>query len=248
MEVEARIAGRDDALRIVGIDAFRAAIVTPALVGATSDPLDLLRPGLVYVTPAVLAWLQVAAGDPLVVQAGQRDVPLRIAGSLAGAQGQRLGSMDIAAAQDLFARGGTLSRIDVRLRPGVDADAARDRLARQLPPGVAIAAPVDNASAMARMTLAYRVNLNVLALVALFTGGLLVFSTQALSVVRRRAQFALLRTLGLTARALQGWMLVEGALLGLLGSVIGLAAGAALAAVALQWLGADLGAGVERGA
>jgi len=247
VEVEARIAGRDDALRIVGIDVFRAAVVTPALVGAASDPLDLLRPGLVYVTPAVLAWLRVADGDSLVVQAGQRDVPLRIAGTLAGAADQRLGAMDIAAAQDLFGRGGTLSRIDVRLRPGVDARAVRERLARLLPPGTAIAAPSDNASTMARMTLAYRVNLNVLALVALFTGGLLVFSTQALSVVRRRAQFALLRTLGLTARALQGWMLVEGALLGVLGSAIGLGAGIALAAVALQMLGADLGAGFFRG-
>ncbi|MEO6565571.1 MAG: FtsX-like permease family protein, partial [Casimicrobiaceae bacterium] len=247
VEVDARIAGRDEALRIVGVDVFRAAAVTPALVGTASDPLDLLRPGLVYVTPAVLAWLRITDGDSLVVQAGQRDVPLRLAGTLAGAADQRLGAMDIAAAQDLFGRGGMLSRIDLRLRPGVDAAAVRERLARLLPPGTAIAAPADNTSTMARMTLAYRVNLNVLALVALFTGGLLVFSTQALSVVRRRAQFALLRTLGLTARALQGWMLVEGALLGVLGSAIGLCAGIGLAAVALRILGADLGAGFFRG-
>mgnify|MGYP006195016669 CR=1 FL=1 len=45
----------------------------------------------------------------------------------------------------------------------------------------------------ANLSRAYRVNLNVLALVALFTGGLLVFSTQALSIVRRRTQLALLR-------------------------------------------------------
>ena len=247
VEVEARIAGRDDALRIVGVDAFRAGLITPALVGAATDPLDLLRPGLVFVTPAVLTWLGKVDGDALIVQVGARDVALRIVGTLPGAEGQRLGAMDIAAAQDLFTRGGTLSRLDVRLRPGADVEAVRQRLARELPPGTAIAAPADHASTMSRMTLAYRVNLNVLALVALFTGGLLVFSTQALSVVRRRAHFALLRTLGLTARALQGWMLVEGALLGLLGSAIGLVAGVALAAVALRVLGADLGAGFFRG-
>ena len=49
-----------------------------------------------------------------------------------------------------------------------------------------------------RLSRAYRINMNVLALVALFTGAFLVFSTQALSVVRRRAQFAMLRVLGLT--------------------------------------------------
>ena len=44
VEVDARIAGRDEALRIYGVDAFRAAAVTPALVGAADDPLDVLRP------------------------------------------------------------------------------------------------------------------------------------------------------------------------------------------------------------
>jgi putative ABC transport system permease protein len=41
------------------------------------------------------------------------------------------------------------------------------------------------------MSRAYRVNLTVLALVALFTGAFLRFSTQALAVIRRRSQFAL---------------------------------------------------------
>ena len=57
-------------------------------------------------------------------------------------------------------------------------------------------------AAGASLSRSYRVNLNVLALVALFTGGLLVFSTQAHAVVRRRAQFALLRVLGVTRRRL----------------------------------------------
>ena len=65
-----------------------------------------------------------------------------------------------------------------------------------------------------RLSRAYRVNLNVLALVALFTGGLLVFSTQALSVVRRRAHFALLRTLGLSRVRLAALLVGEGALIG----------------------------------
>ena len=59
-------------------------------------------------------------------------------------------------------------------------------------------------AASAELSRSYRVNLDVLALVALFTGGLLVFSTQALAVVRRRAQFALLRVLGVTRRRLDG--------------------------------------------
>ena len=98
-----------------------------------------------------------------------------------------------------------------------------------------------------RMSRAYRVNLNVLALVALFTGGLLVFSTQALSVVRRRAHFALLRTLGLARSRLVALLIGEGALIGIAGSVLGLAGGYALASTVLRVFGADLGAGFFRG-
>ena len=83
--------------------------------------------------------------------------------------------MDIAGAQDAFGRAGRLSRIDVRLR-------ARRRRARAvlrelaLPAGVRAAAPDEAAQRVSNLSRAYRVNLTVLALVALFTGAFLVFS------------------------------------------------------------------------
>jgi hypothetical protein len=91
------------------------------------------------------------------------------------------------------------------------------------------------------------VNLNVLALVALFTGGLLVFSTQTHAVVRRRAQLALLRVLGVTRRRLTLMIVAEGAVVGVVGSVMGLAGGFALAQLAVRSYGADLGSGFFRG-
>lgn len=248
VEVDARIAGRDDALPVYGVDAFRAAAVTPELMGAADAALDLLRPGVVFVSPAAAAWLGARPGDTLAVQSGVRDVALAVAGYTGGEAGRRFAVMDIAAAQDTFARGGRVSRIDLRLRPGSDAGAVRARIAQALPPGVAVAAPQDHATTTARMSRAYRVNLNVLALVALFTGGLLVFSTQALSIVRRRAQFALLRTLGLARGRLVALLVAEGALVGAAGAVIGLAAGYGLAFAVLRVFGADLGAGLFRGA
>eukprot|EP01036_Dinobryon_divergens_P016305 gene16305-22098_t len=93
------------------------------------------------------------------------------------------------------------------------------------------------------MSRAYRVNLNVLALVALFTGAFLVFSTQALSVLRRRPQFALLRVMGVTRRQLLTQVLLEGTLLGAAGSLLGLLLGTLLARAALSLFGGDLGGG-----
>src|ERR1700730_109815 len=40
VEVDAKLAGRDNALRIVGIDVFRAGLVQPALIAASTDRLD----------------------------------------------------------------------------------------------------------------------------------------------------------------------------------------------------------------
>ena len=135
----------------------------------------------------------------------------------------------------------------MRLRPGVDVDAFARTLGALLPPGVTVARPQASIEAGASLSRAYRVNLDVLALVALFTGGLLVFSTEALSVVRRRSQLALLRVLGLRRRELVRLLMAEGAVLGVIGSVLGLLAGYALAAIALRLFGADLGSGYFRG-
>ena len=93
------------------------------------------------------------------------------------------------------------------------------------------------------MTRAYRVNLNMLALVALWTGAFLVFSTQSLSVLRRRRSLALLRALGVTRGQLQRALIGEGAALGMAGSILGVLLGVAAAAGILQFLTGDLGNG-----
>ena len=116
-----------------------------------------------------------------------------------------------------------------------------------MPPGIVVERPEAGLAATASASRSYRVNLNVLALVALFTGGLLVFSTQALAVVRRRAQLALLRVLGVTRGRLLGLLVAEGALTGVVGGVLGLIGGTAIAQAAVRLIGPDLGSGYFRG-
>jgi putative ABC transport system permease protein len=85
-----------------------------------------------------------------------------------------------------------------------------------------------------------------LALVALFTGAFLVFSTQSLSVLRRRRSLALLRALGATQSQLRRALLGEGLALGVVGSLIGVILGVLIAAAILKFLTADLGNGQLR--
>jgi putative ABC transport system permease protein len=247
VEVDAKVAGSEPPLKILGVDVFRAGFIQPSLIPNAVERLDTLRPDALFVSPAAARSLGVAVGDTVRVQVGLAEVPLRVAGEIAAAGSDRIAVMDIAGAQAAFDRLGTLSRVDLRLKPGIDAARFAETIRRILPAGVEVLRPETSVAAGASLSRSYRVNLNVLALVALFTGGLLVFTTQAHAVVRRRAQLALLRVLGVTRRQLTAMLVAEGALVGVAGSAAGVVLGFALAQTAVRWFGADLGSGFFRG-
>jgi putative ABC transport system permease protein len=258
LELQAGVAGKKDGgpLHILAFDVFRAGFISPDLIGAPAEgqPFDTLADDAIFLSPAALRWLAVAQGDTIALQSGTGQVPLRVAGSLQRARaGQRIAVMDIGAAQWRFNKLGKLSRIDLKLRQGVNRDAFQADLARTLearyPGRFQVGQPNDENqnSRNNNLSRAYRVNLTVLALVALFTGAFLVFSTQALSVIRRRGQFALLRVLGMERGQLLRQVLLEGASLGVVGAALGIAGGYAMAAVALRFFGGDLGAGYFAG-
>ena len=246
LELDAVVAQREGALKLIGLDVLRAAAISPGLIGVAADerPFDVFADDAVFLSNAAMQWLGVKQGDTLRLRSGTREIALRVAGGLVNARGgQRIAVMDIAGAQWRFAHLGQLSRIELKLEPGVDREALKAALSRELGPQYLVTETRDQEARTASMSRAYRVNLNVLALVALFTGAFLVFSTQALSVIRRRGQLALLRVVGLGRGQLLRQILFEGALLGAAGALAGLAGGYAMAALALRLFGGDLGGG-----
>ncbi|MBX9916588.1 MAG: FtsX-like permease family protein, partial [Nitrosomonas sp.] len=234
----------DHKLKIIGIDMFRAMRISPDLLGLVEEgkTLDRLADDAIFLSPAAMEWLQVEQGDSLQLNAGLQAVTLRVAGGLVRARaGQRIAVMDIGAAQWRFQQLGVLSRIELKLRDGVNHAAFKAKLAEELGEAYWVTEAADQEKRIANMSRAYRINLNMLALVALFTGTFLVFSTQALSVIRRRQQFALLRVLGFTRQQLLRQIMTEGGILGVSGSLLGLALGYAVAVLAIRLLGGDLG-------
>ena len=230
LELDAGLAGTERTIRLIGIDALR------------ERRPELLAPDKVLLSAAAA---ELANGDRLRLVVGHRTVELRVAGvvDLKGVEALT----DIATAQWRLERLGQLNRLDVRLKRGADREAVRLRIAALLPPGVHVAPVQALEQASSYPSRAYRVNLDVLAMVALFTGGFLVFSAQALQVARRRGEHALLRVLGLRRRGVLQLVLLEAAALGAIGGLIGLGLGYALALAAVRASGADLGAGVFRG-
>jgi len=254
LEVEAKLVGREETLQLLGVDVFALAQVTPALLPRAAEKLEAadrfasLADDALFLSAAAQTALGVKPGDTLRLQAGTAAVNLRVAGDLPGAaENRRLAVMDIAAVQARFARLGRLTRIDLRLAEGVAPEAARASLQAILPAGVLIEAPAAAESQAANLSRAYRVNLTMLAAMALLTGGFLVFSAQALSVVRRRTEFAFLRAIGLARHSLFAWLVAEGAVVGLAGCIVGVAFVHGLAWALLAVLGGDLGAGYFSG-
>jgi putative ABC transport system permease protein len=235
--------GRRVAVRVIGLDLLRAAPLAPELLPRLRQGEDRLAgfdPDAAFANAAALAALGGAEPGSLELQSGPATVRLRHAGSVA-AGGTPVLVMDLAGAQGHFGALGRLTRIDLRLAPGTDAAAWARRLA--LPEGVRVATPGADEQRVSNLSRAYRVNLTVLALVALFVGAFLVFSVVSLGVAQRAPALALLGVLGLSAAQRRGLVLAECAALGAAGGLLGLLAGTAMAAAALRWMAGDLGGG-----
>jgi putative ABC transport system permease protein len=245
LELEAGAAGGGRTLRVVGVDILRAAALQPSLV--MEDRYELLAPDKAFLSASAAESLGLGKGGTLRLVVGQRIIPLSIAGVLSASslRGNAV-LVDIATAQWRLERLGELNRIDIRLKPHKDKNVLVEQIQRLLPPGVHVSQLQALEEASGYPSRSYRVNLNVLAMVALFTGGFLVFSAQALEVARRRSEHALLRVLGSTQAQIFRLVVGEAALLGALGALIGLALGYALALVAVRASGGDLGAGMFR--
>ncbi len=248
LELDAGLPG-GGAIRLLGIDVLRAAQLQPALFAHQPQlRAQILKPDTVLLSQAAAERLRLGTGARLALVVGLSAVELEVIGTLPADHLHGVVALaDIATVQWRLDRVGELNRIGLRLAPGADREQVRARVAEMLPAGVHVTRVETLEESGAALSRAYRVNLNVLALVALVTGGFLVFSAQALEVARRRGEHALLRVLGLTRGALARLVLAEAALVGAAGAVLGLALGYAFALAAVRASGGDLGAGLFRG-
>ena len=243
--------GPDESLPLLGVDLLRdAGVRGDYLPDVGSEGLaftDLMARGAVLLGREAAAELGKQPGDTLRVQYGVDTVRLEVVGLLPAEAFWAEGAvMDIAAAQWTFRRKGELDRIDVVLTDPGRRAAFEERLRETAGGAVRLSRPGLEAKRLDAMTRAYRTNLNVLALVGLLTAAFLVYSLLTLSMRRRRSHFAVLRVLGMDRRRLTAWLLAEGLVLGLVGSILGLLLGLGLAWLGVVTLGGDLGAGYFR--
>jgi putative ABC transport system permease protein len=136
--------------------------------------------------------------------------------------------LDVAGAQELLGRQGALTRIDLILPPGPAGESTLAGLEAVLPPGARVETTGTKEAGLSQMIRAFDLNLRALSLLALIFGMFLIYNTLTFSVVRRRPLLGALRSLGVTRREILGLVLGEAAVVGMLGTLLGLVLGVLL--------------------
>jgi putative ABC transport system permease protein len=230
LRVVAKLEGREGVyLDIVGID-----LVAPLRVPWDASPADLGaalgRPGWAAVTPALAREMGWRVGSAFEVSSGSRRARLTVGAlvdfrRLTPLSSPRLVVMDIAQAQDALAIPEGIHQVDLTLARGAQRDDVARTLSRRLGASVRVVTPEQRRRQAASLLSAFRLNLTALSLISLFVGGFLVHASTQAALVRRRREFGLLRSLGMTPRQVLWIILGEVAILGLLGTALGLPIG-----------------------
>ena len=231
-------------VRVLGLDIFQAGRVTSALLPAVSEEqrMQMFDQDAVFLSATALKELGVVVGDSLHLSLGGKKQTFKVVGLVPGVVGQSLAVMDLGVAQWRLEGLGQLSRLDIQLLDGASAKDLAVAL-NNLNLGLTLVTADDRDRRMSNLSRAYRVNLSVLALVALFTGAFLVFTTISFSVLRQQSELALLSVLGAGRRWLFGLVLTQALLVAALGGLLGIGLGLGCASVLLRVMGGDLGAG-----
>lgn len=127
---------------------------------------------------------------------------------------------DMAAAQNLLGRTGMLDSIDLILD-----DNEAGQLRNWLPASLALVDAQARNDSVQQMSDAFHINLLAMSLLSLLVAGLLIYNTVTLSVLQRQKTLGIFRAQGLTRRQVFALVMVENGVIGLLASLLGVAAG-----------------------
>ena len=145
----------------------------------------------------------------------------------------RLVGLDLPVAQQLFNKQGVYDEIYVSSRAGVSSQQLVRAIAPVLPATAQVrtrAEQVQSTTNDINQALAIvRYVLLAFGGIALFVGSFVIFNTLSVTVAQRTREFATLRTLGASRKQVLGSVVVEGLVIGVLASLIGLVAGLGLA-------------------
>jgi putative ABC transport system permease protein len=155
-------------------------------------------------------------------------------------------AVSLPTAQHLFGLGPNVNLVRLVLEDGADPGAVRESVAAALPPGLRVREPAGRADVTRGLRAAASYGLTGLTALALAAAGYIVYGLAQLNLLARRGELAVLRTLGASARQVEGILLRHALVLGAVGGTAGALGGAALAWAVLGGAGAGAGLALAR--
>jgi putative ABC transport system permease protein len=204
------------------------------------DPLAfLVDPSSIVLTDGFAARIGAKKGDVLRLRTPVGIEPFTVRGILpAGGVGRAFGGnlvlMDVIGAQTILGRDRTIDQVDLALEPGVAVEDAERAVRAVLPEGLAVERPERRGEQIERYLRSYRTLLSGVSGLALLAAIFVVGSTIATGVAARRRELGLLRCVGAGRRTIRRLVLGEAALVGLVGTGVGVPLGLLLARLLLD--------------
>src|SRR4030066_1179084 len=143
------------------------------------------------------------------------------------------GLIDIASAQETLEKVGLIDRIDLIVEKSLPIESIERELRKVIPPGVEVRRSDTRSGQIEKMVSAFHLNLTALSFISLIVGMFLIYNAISISVIQRRREIGILRSVGLTRPQTLRLFVGEAAWIGCLGSLVGIGIGIGLAKVML---------------
>ena len=215
--------GLSGAAVVLGVDCSIEAIVGP--VGCTPEALALSGSRPLLIGPGL-------ARNGFDAEVGSERIPLdgiNVAEQLSGLGGGNVIVFSRAGAAALLQRQDRLDVVFVTTAAGASTAEVADRLRDVVGEHNAVLKAGEAPAEVKLLMSAFIPLLGLMGVFSLGTGAVLIHNSLTLSVEERRRQIAVLAALGGTARHVAGGLIVEAAVIGLLGGAVGVLGGIAIA-------------------
>lgn len=144
--------------------------------------------------------------------------------------------INAADAQEIFATPGYVNFYLITLQPGANADATRAALAKVVP-GSEVHSSEDFSKALSRdVSSGFLPVVGVLVGIGIVVGGAVVALTTYTATIERSRDFGVLKALGASSGYLYRIVITQSVIVGVLGSVLGVAASALAASLIKRWI------------
>ena len=210
---------------------------TPSENSKDKNSTSLLEFGTALIGEHLATELKLEKNSTLPLSVNDKVVNLKVIGILkSNGLGKSFNGqvvvVDLETAQDLLNIPGKITQVELIVPESIFAE-MQEHLTKNISQPVTVDTPSARARTVEKMTRSFQYNLTALAFIALIVGMFLIYNTMTISIVRRREEIGILRTLGASKLKIAGLFLSEAILFGIAGSLLGVACGVMLSDSAL---------------